>query len=173
VRVFCGANGRAVSHAFYNGIDWNTLDSHSYEWGSGGFVSTVEDQNRFLRAWVDGDLFDNPASKTAMSDWAAAANKHRDEAREQSNEERGDVLQPTSKLQTQLDPPNGRKEEVMKYKSIVVTRRGGLDAVQIRENELRPPPAARRAFVSWLRLFARMISPSAVATVLFCGSHPL
>ena len=29
----------------------------------------------------------------------------------------------------------------MKYKSIVVTRRGGLDAIQIRENELRSPAA--------------------------------
>jgi CubicO group peptidase (beta-lactamase class C family) len=67
--VVPGVNGRAVSHAFYNGIDWNNLDSHSYEWGSGGLVSTVEDQNRFLWAWVNDDLFDDPASKTAMSDW--------------------------------------------------------------------------------------------------------
>ncbi|MCA9923580.1 MAG: beta-lactamase family protein, partial [Anaerolineales bacterium] len=66
-----GVDGRSVSHAFYNGIDWNMLDSHSYEWGSGGLVSTVEDQNRFLRAWVNGDLFDDPASGAAMSDWAA------------------------------------------------------------------------------------------------------
>ncbi len=29
----------------------------------------------------------------------------------------------------------------MKYKSIVVTRRGGLEAIQIREKELRPPAA--------------------------------
>ncbi|MCB8987850.1 MAG: zinc-binding dehydrogenase [Ardenticatenaceae bacterium] len=29
----------------------------------------------------------------------------------------------------------------MKYKSIVVTRRGGLEGVQIRENDLRPPAA--------------------------------
>jgi D-alanyl-D-alanine carboxypeptidase len=69
--VVPGVDGRSVSHAFYNGTDWNNLDSHSYEWGSGGLVSTVEDQNRFLWAWVNGDLFDDPASKTAMSDWAA------------------------------------------------------------------------------------------------------
>ena len=67
--VVSGVDGRTVSHAFYNGIDWNALDSHSYEWGSGGLVSTVEDQNRFLRAWANGDLFDNPACKGAMTNW--------------------------------------------------------------------------------------------------------
>ena len=65
-----GVNGRSVSQAFYNGTNWNALDSHSYEWGSGGLVSTVEDQNRFLRAWVNGgDLFDDLSSKEAMMDW--------------------------------------------------------------------------------------------------------
>ncbi len=64
-----GVDGRSLSQAFYNGTNWNALDSHSYEWGSGGLVSTVEDQNRFLWAWVNGDLFDDPASKEAMMNW--------------------------------------------------------------------------------------------------------
>ncbi|HIP71357.1 MAG TPA: class A beta-lactamase-related serine hydrolase [Anaerolineae bacterium] len=64
-----GVDGRTLSHAFYNGTDWNDLDSHSYEWGSGGLVSTVEDQKRFLRAWADGSLFDDPASREAMMTW--------------------------------------------------------------------------------------------------------
>ncbi|MFQ5433851.1 MAG: serine hydrolase domain-containing protein [Anaerolineae bacterium] len=64
-----GVDGRTVTQAFYNGTNWNALDSHSYEWGSGGLVSTVEDQNRFLWAWVNGDLFDDPAGKAAMMDW--------------------------------------------------------------------------------------------------------
>ncbi len=69
-----GVDGRTLSRAFYNGTDWNGLDSHSYEWGSGGLVSTVEDQNRFLRAWVNGDLFDDPASKEAMLTWGETTN---------------------------------------------------------------------------------------------------
>lgn len=69
--VVPGVDGRTLSHAFYNGTDWNGLDSHSYEWGSGGLVSTVEDQKRILRAWADGSLFDDPASKAAMTDWVS------------------------------------------------------------------------------------------------------
>lgn len=67
--VVTGVDGRAVSHAFYNATDWNALDSHSYEWGSGGLVSTVEDQNRFLSAWVNSDLFNNCACEGAMTNW--------------------------------------------------------------------------------------------------------
>jgi len=69
-----GVNGRSVSQAFYNGTNWNALNSHSYEWGSGGLVSTVEDQNRFLWAWVNGDLFDDAASKEAMMTWGETGN---------------------------------------------------------------------------------------------------
>jgi D-alanyl-D-alanine carboxypeptidase len=62
----------ALSNAYYNGTLWNDLDSRSYEWGSGGLVSTVEDQNRFLWAWVNGDLFAAESSKAAMLDWVEA-----------------------------------------------------------------------------------------------------
>ena len=67
--VIPGPNGRNVSNAYYNGNLWNELDSHSYEWGSGGLVSTAADMNTFLRAWVNDDLFDDPASKKAMMAW--------------------------------------------------------------------------------------------------------
>lgn len=62
-------NGRSVSQAFYAGTNWNELDSHSYEWGSGGLVSTVEDQTRFMWALVNGDLFDDLASQEALMTW--------------------------------------------------------------------------------------------------------
>lgn len=67
--VVAGVNGRALSQAFYQNTNWNALNSHSYEWGSGGLVSNVEDQNRFLTAWINGTLFDNPACKGAMTNW--------------------------------------------------------------------------------------------------------
>jgi D-alanyl-D-alanine carboxypeptidase len=67
--VIPGPAGRNVSNAYYNGNLWNELDSHSYEWGSGGLVSTAADMNTYLRAWVNGDLFDDPASKEAMMAW--------------------------------------------------------------------------------------------------------
>lgn len=37
--------------------------------GSGGLISTAADQNRFLRAWADGQLFHNPACQGIMSNW--------------------------------------------------------------------------------------------------------
>jgi CubicO group peptidase (beta-lactamase class C family) len=67
--VVVGVNGRPVSNAYYYGELWNALDSHSYEWGSGGVVSTAPDMNRFLWAWANGELFDDPASQEAMVAW--------------------------------------------------------------------------------------------------------
>lgn len=64
-----GVDGRSVSNAYYHGTLWNELDSHAYEWGSGGLASTAEDMNTSLRAWVRGDLFDDPVSNEAMMDW--------------------------------------------------------------------------------------------------------
>ena len=67
--VVVGEDGRSVSNAYYNGVLWNELDSHSYEWGSGGLVSTAPDLNNFLWAWVTGALFDDPVSQEAMTTW--------------------------------------------------------------------------------------------------------
>lgn len=67
--VVPGSDGRSVSNAYYHGTLWNELDSHSYEWGSGGLVSTAEDMNTFLWAWANGDLFNDPAGKEAMMAW--------------------------------------------------------------------------------------------------------
>lgn len=70
--VVAGVDGRPLSQAFYNGTNWNELTSHSYEFGSGGLVSTVDDQNRFLWAWVNDELFSDPNLKAEMTEWVAA-----------------------------------------------------------------------------------------------------
>lgn len=67
--VVLGTEARIVSHPLYFGNDWTEFDSHSYEFASGGLVSTVEDQNRFLWAWATGDLFAATTSKELMMDW--------------------------------------------------------------------------------------------------------
>ena len=71
--VVAGVDDRSLSHAFYADTDWSQNDSRSYEYGSGGIVSTVEDQNRFLWAWANDELFDDPASKEAMTTWGETA----------------------------------------------------------------------------------------------------
>ena len=67
--IVAGIDGRSVSHPLYLGNDWTEFDSHSYEWGSGGLVSTVEDQNRFLWAWRTGELFAESTSLDEMRLW--------------------------------------------------------------------------------------------------------
>jgi len=56
--------------------------------------------------------------------------------------------------------------KIMFYKSINVIQRGGLEAIQIVDNELRPPSPERHASESWLRPSARMTSPCGLATGL-------
>jgi len=41
----------------------------SFDWGGGGVVSTAPELNRFLMALLGGELFDNPKTLAAMSDW--------------------------------------------------------------------------------------------------------
>jgi D-alanyl-D-alanine carboxypeptidase len=39
------------------------------DWAGGGLVSTTEDLNRFLRAFVADDIFQNPKTKQLMLNW--------------------------------------------------------------------------------------------------------
>jgi CubicO group peptidase (beta-lactamase class C family) len=39
------------------------------DWAGGGLVSTARDLNRFLRAFVEDQIFDDPSSRAGMLDW--------------------------------------------------------------------------------------------------------
>jgi D-alanyl-D-alanine carboxypeptidase len=62
----------AVAHVHYmRSIDIS--DYASLSWFSGDIVSTADDLIRFMRAWVDDDIFSDPASKEAMTQWTSMA----------------------------------------------------------------------------------------------------
>ncbi len=60
---------RGLSHVYFGPLDYTDLRASSADWAGGGLASTTEDVNRFLRAFVDGKIFQSVASKNAMLAW--------------------------------------------------------------------------------------------------------
>jgi D-alanyl-D-alanine carboxypeptidase len=61
-----------VAHVYaVKGVDIS--DFASLSWFRGDVVSTVDDLNRFMRAWADNEIFADPASKEAMTEWVSMA----------------------------------------------------------------------------------------------------
>jgi D-alanyl-D-alanine carboxypeptidase len=46
------------------------------DWAGGGLVSTAEDLNVFLRAFVESEIFENPATRDEMFDWVESGPFH-------------------------------------------------------------------------------------------------
>jgi D-alanyl-D-alanine carboxypeptidase len=46
------------------------------DWAGGGMISTTEDLNRFLRAFIRGEIFDDPKTKGKMFDWVESGPFH-------------------------------------------------------------------------------------------------
>lgn len=63
------AAGRPASRPYAGETDYGSLRSTSADWGSGGLVSTAADLARFLRAFVEGDIFRDPWSRPQMMTW--------------------------------------------------------------------------------------------------------
>jgi D-alanyl-D-alanine carboxypeptidase len=60
-----------VAHTFYNDLDVSGYASLSWLWGAGGVVSTADDLSRFMWAWVHDEIFSDPDSKEAMTNWTS------------------------------------------------------------------------------------------------------
>jgi D-alanyl-D-alanine carboxypeptidase len=63
--------GHGLSQVFFGEIDYTHWTSASADWAGGGLVSTAEDLNRFLRAFVNDQIFQNSQSKEEMMNWQA------------------------------------------------------------------------------------------------------
>ncbi|MEW6194993.1 MAG: serine hydrolase domain-containing protein [Bacteroidota bacterium] len=61
--------GRGLSHVFLAELDYTNLISNSADWAGGGLISTTEDLNRFLRAFVNDQIFQNNQTKLQMLNW--------------------------------------------------------------------------------------------------------
>jgi len=61
-----------VAHVYgIEGVDIS--DFASLSWFRGDVVSTVDDLKRFMRAWADDEIFSDPGSKEAMTEWVNMA----------------------------------------------------------------------------------------------------
>jgi len=61
--------GRGLSHVYLSDIDYTTWISNSADWAGGGIISTTEDLNRFLRAFVNNEIFKSSQTKQQMLNW--------------------------------------------------------------------------------------------------------
>jgi D-alanyl-D-alanine carboxypeptidase len=61
--------GHGLSQVYFGDINYTNWTSASADWAGGGLISTCEDLNRFLRAFVNDQIFQNSQSKTEMMNW--------------------------------------------------------------------------------------------------------
>lgn len=61
--------GRGLSNVYYGDVNYTAFQSMSADWAGGGLVTTAEDMARFLRAFVDNEIFANPDTREEMFDW--------------------------------------------------------------------------------------------------------
>ncbi|MGB3717667.1 MAG: serine hydrolase domain-containing protein [Candidatus Promineifilaceae bacterium] len=72
-----GIPGRGPSLRYLDDIECTLLPAvMTADWAGGGLISTVEDLNRFLRAFVRNELFEKPATRDEMFDWVESAPYH-------------------------------------------------------------------------------------------------
>jgi D-alanyl-D-alanine carboxypeptidase len=60
--------GRGLSHIFFGDLDYTSWTSNSADWAGGGLISTTENLNRFIRAFVNNEVFKNSQTKQLMLD---------------------------------------------------------------------------------------------------------
>ena len=61
--------GRTLSHVYYDEVDYTNNRAISADWGGGGVVTTAEDMNRFMNAFVKNEIFSDPQTREAMFNW--------------------------------------------------------------------------------------------------------
>ncbi len=61
--------GRSISHIYLGDFDYTSWISNSADWAGGGLISTSEDLNRFLRAFVNNGIFQNTQTRQTMLEW--------------------------------------------------------------------------------------------------------
>jgi D-alanyl-D-alanine carboxypeptidase len=69
--------GRQPSERYLDDIEctlWPAV--MTADWAGGGLVSTAEDLNVFLRAFVENEIFENPATRDEMFDWVESGPFH-------------------------------------------------------------------------------------------------
>lgn len=60
-----------VAHVYRDDLDVSDYASLSWGRGANGVVSTINDLNQFMWAWINDEIFTNPSSKEAMTQWTS------------------------------------------------------------------------------------------------------
>ena len=69
--------GRGPSHRYLDDYECTLLPAvMTADWAGGGLISTTEDLNRFLRAFVRNEIFENPSTRDEMFKWVESAQFH-------------------------------------------------------------------------------------------------
>ena len=72
-----GIPGRGPSYRYLDDLECTLLPAvMTADWAGGGLISTCEDLNRFLRAFVRNEIFEQPATRDEMFEWVASAPFH-------------------------------------------------------------------------------------------------
>ncbi len=67
--------GRPESRAYSGGLDYTGARSVSADWAGGGLTTTVEDLQRFVRAFADDRIFRDPSTRREMLGWRPTGEK--------------------------------------------------------------------------------------------------
>ncbi len=69
--------GRGPSHRYLDDYECTLLPAvMTADWAGGGLISTAEDLNRFLRAFVRNEIFEEPTTRDEMFQWTQSAPFH-------------------------------------------------------------------------------------------------
>jgi D-alanyl-D-alanine carboxypeptidase len=69
--------GRGPSHRYLDDLECTLLPAvMTADWAGGGLISTTEDLNRFLRAFVRNEIFENPTTRDEMFKWVKSGPFH-------------------------------------------------------------------------------------------------
>jgi len=70
--------GRRPSERWFGDVECSLSPAvMTADWGGGGLISTTEDMNRFLRAFVDNQIFREAETRDAMLEWADSGPFHK------------------------------------------------------------------------------------------------
>jgi D-alanyl-D-alanine carboxypeptidase len=69
--------GRGPSHRYLDDYECTLLPAvMTADWAGGGLISTTKDLNRFLRAFVQNDIFEDPTTRDKMFEWVRSGPFH-------------------------------------------------------------------------------------------------
>jgi len=69
--------GRGPAHRYFDDMECTLLPAViSADWAGGGLISTTEDLDRFLRAFVRNEIFDVPTTRAEMFKWVNSGPFH-------------------------------------------------------------------------------------------------